>query len=113
MTRPSSIFDISGDIIATTGKYRRWAGAVLPVGKKLFEIDFHTGKMRKIKQKYGSKVSIQWYHDDDLVSLASLDPDLTVADLIDEFELTPHPDYIQRAQKAQDKLRPAQTPVNK
>jgi beta-ureidopropionase len=111
MTRPSSIFDISGDIIATTGKYRRWAGAVLPVGKKLFEIDFHIGKMRKIKQKYGSKVSIQWYHDDDLVSLASLDPDLTVADLIDEFELTPHPAYIQRAQNAQDKRRPVQTPA--
>jgi predicted amidohydrolase len=111
MTRPSSIFDISGDIIATTGKYRRWAGAELPVGKRLFEIDFHIGKMRKIKQKYGPKVSIQWYHDDDLVSLASLDPELTVADLIDEFELTPHPDYIQRAQNAQDKRRPAQTPT--
>ena len=111
MTRASSIFDISGDIIATTGKYRRWAGAVLPVGKKLFEIDFHIGKMRKIKQKYGSKVHIKWFHDDDLVSLASLDPDLTVAGLIDEFELTPHPDYIQRAQNAQDKRRPAQTPT--
>ena len=112
MTRASSIFDISGDIIETTGKYRRWAGAVLPIGKKLFEIDFHISKMRKIKQKYGSKVSIQWYHDDDLVSLASLDPDLTVADLIDEFELTPHPDYIQRAQKAQDKQRPPQASAN-
>ncbi len=108
-TRASSIFDISGDIIATTGKYRRWAGAVLPVGKRLFEIDFHIGKMRKIKQKYGPKVSIQWYHDDDLVSLASLDPELTVADLIDEFELTPHTAYIRRAQNAQDKRRPAQT----
>ena len=113
MTRASSIFDISGDIIATTGKYRDWAGAVLPVGKKMFEIDFHVSKMRNIKNKYGPKVSIQWYHDDDLVSLASLDPDLTVAALIDEFELTPHPDYIQRAQKAQDKLRHAQAPVNK
>ena len=84
---------------------------MLPVGKKLFEIDFHVSKMRKIEQKYGSKVSIQWYHDDDLVSLASLDPELTVADLIDEFELTPHPAYIQRAQNAQDKRRPVQTPT--
>jgi len=109
-TRPSSIFDISGDIIATTGKYSQWAGAVLPIGKKLFEIDFHISKMRKIQQKYGSKVNIQWFHDDDLVSLASVDPELTVADLIDEFELTPHPDYIRRAQIAQDKRRPAQTP---
>lgn len=112
-SRASSIFDISGDIIETTGKYRQWAGAVLPVGKKLFEIDFHVGKMRNIKQKYGPKVSIQWYHDDDLVSLASLDPELTVADLIDEFELTPHPAYIQRAQNAQDKRRPVQTPTER
>ena len=110
-TRASSIFDITGEIIETTGKYRHWAGAVLPVGKKLFEIDFHIGKMRKIEQKYGSKVSIQWYHDDDLVSLASLDLELTVADLIDEFELTPHPAYIQRAQKAQDKRRPVTKPT--
>ena len=67
--------------------------------------------MRKIEQKYGSKVSIKWYHDDDLVSLASLDPELTVADLIDEFELTPHPAYILRAQNAQDKRRPVTTPT--
>ncbi len=111
LTRASSIFDISGEIIETTGKYRHWAGAVLPVGKKLFEIDFHVSKMRKIEQKYGSKVSIKWYHDDDLVSLASLDPELTVADLIDEFELTPHPAYILRAQNAQDKRRPVTTPT--
>lgn len=110
-TRASSIFDISGELIETTGKYRYWAGAVLPVGKKLFEIDFHISKMRKIEQKYGSKVSIKWYHEDDLVSLASLDPELTVTDLIHEFELTPHPAYIQRAQNAQDKRRPVQTPT--
>jgi predicted amidohydrolase len=106
LTRPSSIYDITGEIIETTNKSRHWAGAVLPVGKRLFETDFHISKMKKIEQKYGSKVSIQWYHNDDLVSLASLDPELTVNDIIEEFELTPHPDYIQRAQNAQDKHRP-------
>jgi len=113
LTRPSSIYDITGEIIETTGKYRHWAGAVLPLGKRLFEIDFHVGKMRDIEKKYGSRVSIQWYHDDDLVSLASLDPELTVADIINEFELTPHTAYIQRAQKAQDKHRPATTSKKK
>jgi beta-ureidopropionase len=111
LTRPSSIYDITGEIIETTGKYRHWAGAVLPLGKRLFEIDFHVSKMRDIEKKYGSKVNIQWYHDDDLVSLASLDPQLTVEHLINEFELTPHTDYIQRAQNAQDKRRPAKTSV--
>ncbi|MEQ8786481.1 MAG: carbon-nitrogen hydrolase family protein [Pirellulaceae bacterium] len=106
-TRAASIYDITGDVLETTGKYRRWAGAVLPVGKRLFEIDFHVGKMRRIEQKYGDKVQITWHHDDDLVTLASLDPELTVDDLIVEFELTPHTDYIQRAQQAQDERRSA------
>ena len=107
LTRPSSIFDITGEVIETTNKSRHWAGAVLPVGKRLFETDFHINKMKKIEQKYGSRVNVEWYHNDDLVSLASLDPELTVEDLIKEFELTPHVDYIQRAQDAQDKHRPA------
>jgi predicted amidohydrolase len=107
LNRASSIYDITGEVIETTGKYQYWAGAVLPLGKRLFEIDFHVDKMREIEQKYGPKVRIKWYHDDDLVSLASLDPELTVEDLIKEFDLTPHTDYIQRAQKAQDKQRPA------
>lgn len=47
------------------------------------------------------------YHDDDLVTLASLDPDLTVDGLISEFGLIPHAAYIERAQKAQDVLRRA------
>ena len=78
---------------------------MLPVGKQLFEIDYHVSKMREIAKKYGTRVRIAWYHDDDLVSLASMDPDLTVAELVAEFGLTPHPAYIQRAQQAQDDLR--------
>ena len=106
ITRQASIYDISGDIISQTGQYQRWAGAALPLGKRLFEIDFHVKKMRQIQAKYGSKVQITWYHNDDLCSLASLDPELTIEDLINEYELTPHTAYIQRAQHAQDKLRP-------
>jgi len=104
-TRAASLYDISGDVIATTGKYQPWAGAELPLGKRIFEIDYHVGKLREIERKYGSRVNVTWYHDDDLVSLASLDPQLTVDDLIKEYELTPHQAYIERAQQAQDERR--------
>jgi hypothetical protein len=80
---------------------------VLPIGKRLFEIDFHIGKLRQIEQKYGRKVRVEWFHNDDLATLASLDPELTVDDVIAEFKLTPHPNYIRRAQQAQDERRPA------
>ena len=107
ITRQASIYDISGDIISQTGQYQHWAGAVLPLGKRMFEIDFHIKKMREIQSKYGQKVELNWFHNDDLVSLASLDPELSVEDLIQEYELTPHSAYIQRARNAQDKQRPA------
>ena len=105
--RAASIYDINGDQIATTGKYQMWAGAVLPLGKRLFEIDYHVSKMREITREYGNRVRVTWYHDDDLVSLASVDPQLTVEDLIEKYELTPHTAYIRRAQSAQDEQRAA------
>jgi len=104
-TRPSAIFDITGERMESTGVYRQWAGAVLPLGKRLFEIDFHTAKMHQIEKKYGPRVRVTWYHDDDLVTLASLDPLLTVEDVMQEFGLTPLSTYIERAQAAQDARR--------
>ena len=103
--RASSIFDITGEVIDATGKFRHWTAAELPLGKRLFETDFHVAKMRQIEAKYGHKVRVTWYQNDDLVSLASLAPDLTVEDLIREFDLTLHTAYIKRAQQAQDQNR--------
>lgn len=110
ISRPASIYDITGETLATTGKFQQWAGAVVPLGKTVFEIDFHVSKMREIQKKYGSRVEVTWYHDDDLVTLASLDPVLTVQDLICEYELTPHRDYILRTQRQQDESRPGAEP---
>ncbi|MHC4579965.1 MAG: carbon-nitrogen hydrolase family protein [Planctomycetota bacterium] len=109
-SRPASIYDVTGETLATTGKFQQWAGALLPLGKTVFEIDFHVSKMREIQKKYGSRVEVTWYHDEDLVTLASLDPVLSVQDLIREYELTPHRDYILRAQRQQDKSRPEAKP---
>jgi hypothetical protein len=45
-TRPSGIYDIRGRVLAASGEYRRWAAAVLPLGRRLYEIDFHVQKAR-------------------------------------------------------------------
>ncbi len=99
------IYDVSGEVLASSGNYQQWAGAVLPIGKRLFEIDFNAQKVREIQRKHGSKVEVIWFHDDDWFTLASLDPDLTVEDLISEFGLTPLNDYRLRATKAIDQAR--------
>ncbi|MSU37197.1 MAG: carbon-nitrogen hydrolase family protein [Pedosphaera sp.] len=102
----SRIYDITGDLLDASAKDRPWASAVLPLGKRLFETDFNAPKMRQVEKKYGSKVQVTWLRDDDWITLASLDPELAVEDIMKEFDLTPLDDYILRAQKAQAKQRP-------
>jgi beta-ureidopropionase len=105
MRGSSNIYDISGQVLASSGNYQQWAGAALPTGKRLFEIDFHASKARAIQEKYGAKVELVWFHDDDWFTLASLDPNLTVEDIISEFGLTPLDDYRARATKAVEQAR--------
>jgi predicted amidohydrolase len=104
-SRLSRIYDITGGEMATSGRFEPYAAAAIPIGKTLFEIDFHTSKARAIQNKYGSKVEVVWHHEDDWFTLASLAPDLTVQDLIQEFQLTPLNDYRIRAKKAVDAAR--------
>ena len=102
---PSKIFDITGRVLATSGKHEPWASAALPLGKRLFETDFHTGKARQIQQKFGSRVEVVWYNEDDWFTLASLDPELTTEEVIAEFALTPLDDYRARATRVIDGAR--------
>ena len=99
-SRLSRIYDITGSEVATSGRFQPYATAAIPIGKTLFEVDFHTSKMREVQKKYGSKVEVIWHHEDDWFTLASLDPDLTVQDLIQEFGLVPLNEYRVRAKKA-------------
>ena len=56
-----------------TGRYQEWAGSALPLGKRLFEVDYNAPKVQEIQKKYGSRVEVTWYHDSDWVTVASLD----------------------------------------
>ncbi len=84
---PASIYDISGDNVDNSGTYEPWAFATLNLEKILCEIDFHNKKIRAIRKKYGNKVIIKYYHDEDWVTIESNSPDLTIKQLIDEYDL--------------------------
>lgn len=101
----SAIFDISGDIIDRSGKYCQWAEAVLPMSKRLFEVDYHIKKMREVEQKYGSRIELKWHHEEGWFTLASLVPDLTVEDIMEEFGLVPLKPYITRCEKNIEETR--------
>ena len=104
-TRASRIYDITGSVIAQSGKFQPWAQATVHLGKRLFEIDNHIGPMREVAAKYGRRVLIEWHHDEDWVTLASLDPELTVESIMAEFGLLPFTPYLARCEKAIEEAR--------
>jgi len=108
--RSSKIYDITGDVLATTGIFQHWTWADLNLGKRLFEIDYHVKKVRQIIDKYGSKVRVNWYHQEDWFTLESLSEDISTAEVIKEFELTPLRQYLPRAERANDEARAKRLP---
>ncbi|MCZ7649060.1 MAG: carbon-nitrogen hydrolase family protein [Planctomycetota bacterium] len=106
-SRLCRIYDITGTELDHSGAYRGWAQYNLNLDKRLFEIDFHMKKIRALEQKYGDRVELTWFHDEDWFTLASRDPELSTAALIEEFELVPRRPYHKRCEDAQNRARPS------
>jgi len=104
-TRDSRIYDVTGSVLSRSGFWAPWTEACLNLGKRLFETDFHMDKMHALQRKYEDRVSVEWTHDEDWFTLASNDPQVSVEDLIQEFDLLPVTEYHQRCELAQDKAR--------
>ncbi len=102
---PSQIYDITGDLIASSGSWEHWAYAVLNLEKALIEIAYNSRILRELKRNYGDKVSVEYYHDEDWVIIESRTPELRISDLLAEYDLIPHWDYIKNEEELQDRYR--------
>jgi predicted amidohydrolase len=102
---PATIYDITGDLIAMSGQWEHWAFATLNLEKVFLEIADYSGKLNEIKGRYGSSVLIRYYHDEDWVTIESRSPGLKIRDVLDEYKLIPHWDYIKIEEKEIDKYR--------
>lgn len=112
-TRKSSIFNITGDIIDSSGSHRKWAQATLPLKKRLLETDFHGDKLRQVEKRYGRRVQVEYFHEDDWATVASLDPELSIEEIFTECGLVSLTDYHARASSAMDKVRAEMNSKNK
>ena len=102
---PSTIYDITGDLIASSGRFEHWAFARLNLEKAFLEIHDYEEKLNAIKKKYGRKVLIRYFHDEDWVTIESRSPDLRISEVLNEYELVPHWDYIKIEEKEQERYR--------
>lgn len=103
---PSKIIDITGQLIATTGTYTDVVVSRLDLEKRFFHVDYHLPKLVELEKRYGRKVKVQWCNSDAGFTLESEVDDLTVGQLVEEFQLQPYEDFIADAGELQERCRP-------
>lgn len=102
----SKMCDIDGSTIARTGSFdpNFFCGRVNMEKIFLQTSDFHK-QTTEIRKKYGRKVKVTVFHDEDWTIVESLSPGLSIKDLEAEFNLTNHVQWLRDAETKQSKSR--------
>ncbi len=101
-----SIIDLDGLTLTRQGIYRDWVIADLQLDTPLFHLDFQFDKMEQIRVKYGERIEVRVYEEEAWWRILPKDPSVDVPAIIREFELVTFDDYMARATRRQDELRP-------
>ena len=90
------IIDMSGVVLAEA-TYEAVCVARLNLDRRLLHMDYNWNKMDAMLEKYGSGVSFRYFTREAVYTVASERDDLSVDDLVREFELEEREDYYLRA----------------
>jgi len=102
----SKICDISGDVISKTGRWNKnLVCAPVNLEKAFLHLWPYVEHFEEIRQKYGRKVRITIYHDEEWAIIESLSPDVYVKDILNEFDMKTHEELTSSAEIAQIKAR--------
>ncbi|MBA7622748.1 hypothetical protein ES703_30133 [subsurface metagenome] len=101
----SKICDISGREIAGTGRWNDWVCAPVNLEKAFLHTWPFCQRFQEVQAKYGRKIRIRNFHDEEWTIIESRSPDVKVADVMKEFDFQTHEELIQAADKRQSKAR--------
>ena len=100
------IIERTGKIVAQASRWGRLATYDLDFEKRLFHTDGQHQQIVPMQTKYGARIRIESYTEEHLFTLESLDPDLSVEQVIDEFKLVDYRSFLDRCTKVQSAARP-------
>ncbi len=104
----SYIVDMAGRFLCETGREINQvsaglvppiATAVINMDREFFHLDYNQNKFPDIVKKYGPGVEIEIHYPEAHFTLASTMEDVTVEDIIEEFDLLPWRRYLAKARK--------------
>jgi predicted amidohydrolase len=102
----SRLCDISGEIVTQTGQWNQnlYCGPV-NMEKEFLATWPYVNRFKDIQAKYGRKVRITNFHEEEWSIIESLSPDLFVKDILNEFKLKTYREHIGSAELLQNKAR--------
>lgn len=103
---PSKICDISGTVVSDTGMWdKNLVCAPVNLEKAFIHHYPFNRHFDDIRKKYGRKVGITTFLAEDWSIIESLSPEIFVADILKEFNIPTHEQYIQESEAVQIKAR--------
>ena len=102
----TKICDIDGKAVAETGNFDNFVCAPVNLEKAFLHTWPFCRRFPEIRAKYGRKVRIRTYHEEEWTILESRSPDVKIADVMKEFELQTRDEHIAEADEAQRRRRP-------
>jgi len=103
----TKICDVSGEEIAWTGQFARWVCGPVNLEKALLHTWPYCRRFKDIRAKYGRRVRIRTFHEEEWTVLESRAPEVKIADVMEEFELKTHKEHIRAAELVQNARRAA------
>jgi predicted amidohydrolase len=104
---PTKIVDVMGEDVAVTGRASEWVCAPINLDVAVVQIVTEIRKLEKVRAKYGSKVNVKILHVEALATIESLSPDISVPDILKEFEIETSNEHLARNTRLQNAKRPA------
>ncbi|WP_343305416.1 carbon-nitrogen hydrolase family protein [Chitinophaga niabensis] len=102
----SKICDMSGMEIAKTGTWNKnLVCAPINLEKAFVHVWPHVFQFEKIKEKYGRKIRITIFHEEEWAIIESLSPEVKVKDVLKEFNIRTFEQHVQDSETAQIKAR--------
>jgi beta-ureidopropionase len=105
----SKIWDITGKEIAQTGQWEKnWYCAPVNLEKAFLHTWPFVQHFDKIKAKYGRKIRITNFHEEEWSVIESLSPDVIIADILKEYNLKTYDQHRYDSETAQINARNTQ-----
>jgi beta-ureidopropionase len=99
------VIDITGRIVASSSRWDRLALHTLNLDKRLFHTDGQMQHVLPIRQRYGDRIRLEALTEEHVFTLESLDPALSVDEVVAAFGLVDYQTYIERCTAAQQVAR--------